>query len=132
MQTMQHTNPDGTVVTIYKHESASIGVGASIGARASIGESASIGARASIGESSIFLANLGRSLQNNAISLVRVNGALELHVGCRRKTLADARVYWGAGHRNQKTASYMLAIVDHAENIAKFFKPQELKHHASI
>jgi hypothetical protein len=69
----------------------------------------------------VFVRSLGRSLQNNEVSLVAVNGEYQIHVGCRALNLSDAAEYWGKSHRNQTTAEYMCLIVAHAKRIAEAY-----------
>jgi hypothetical protein len=97
MHTIQHTNPDGTVVDVR------IGDGAVIGDEAVIGDA-------------------GLRLDGRRFHVFVPGGATEpiVSAGCRYFTLAEARAHWGAEtYPNRSLGDETLAILDHAERVLR-------------
>lgn len=109
MHTIQHTNPDGTVVDVR------------IGAGAVIGDEAVIGAWVRIGDGAQYV-YAGLRLDGRRFHVFVPGGATEpiVSAGCRYFTLAEARAHWGAEtYPNRSLGDETLAILDHAERVLR-------------
>ncbi len=101
MEKRKHTNPDGTVTTIY------VGGWATIGGMAAIGEGATIGGRAKIGAGARRYAVRSDSY---VFTVGTLNGVPTVWAGCRKFNEPQARAHWGDPahpHRDET-----LAILD--------------------
>ena len=112
MEKRQRVNPDGSVVTIY------CGDEASIGARAKIGDEARIGAWARI-ETPLHYADGGMRRDGYRFSGIVMDGRIIVSTGCRVGwSMDEARSHWGStGYRDRALGDETLAMLDLIERI---------------
>ena len=123
MQQVQHTNPDGSVVTIWCGERAVIGERATIGERAmiggwaTIGEWAAIGEWATIGEWAVIgeRATIGGRARRHAVrcdgyvfTVGTRDGEARIFAGCRDFNEVEAREHWGPAHKQHAETTVIL------------------------
>ena len=109
MKKTQYTNPDGSVVTIWVGDYASIGNRASIGNGASIGDYARVGNGASIGNGA--KRHAVRS-DGHVFTVGERNGEKRVFAGCRDFNRAEALKHWDTKHPRYKETRAILKFLE--------------------